>query len=711
MKKLQLSTEKKYTILFIFLEVLLILYIMISTAFVDSGYRERIRPFSSEWTLDDGRIWKIDDVLPHQYGGQVTMRKKLPENLSDDDCLCFETRNASIKIWVDDREVYTFEPKENLTGHGYGDAFHMIGLRKWDAGKTVRIRSQGMNNLLGGRISGVCLAPAQDYIYMNITKRALPALLSLLIVFLGVVMLIIHFMIPDKENMPFSILSLGLVALLAGFWLLVDTNIMQLLSGRLYLWRSLNRTVILLAAFPCVSFFNSITKLRRPVYLHIAFWYSLLAFCLMVGLRFFAGIDMARSFSVAITAVILGVIVLMTVILIDNYLYCRTNAIPIGFRSFYFGMIVFFACALLDVLLYLSRRFQLNMGDSYGVFSRIGLAFFATLSLVQFLSWWAGSRAEIGRDRFINRALQYAVSTGDSGGSEGGVDSMLQFMGKELQARRVCIFEEQGNGRFHGTYEWHEEGLPPSGVDLIYMPYEGYVQELYKAYVADGNRLIVRDPEKYRSSQPGLYNLLKNNHVDNAVAGPLESNGKMIGFLAILDVPAQNLNETSEIVSMLSYFLTQLIVQREEQKRLHLYSFRDSFSGALNRRAFKEFIDIHLDQSAAFGYLVCRIDDVGNNDVVAGRDTVDLIAQRLVRCMNDVFGNERVYRLTSTDFAAFGFETEESFFTGDVDRVKRLAADQGLHVSVGAVYCAYGTMGMERVMRRAGDMLKDARDK
>ena len=157
----------------------------------------------------------------------------------------------------------------------------------------------------------------------------------------------------------------------------------------------------------------------------------------------------------------------------------------------------------------------------------------------------------------------------------------------------------------------------------------------------------------------------------------------------------------SEVISLLTYFVTQLIAQREEQKHLKYYSYNDPRSGVQNRRAYKEFIDEGLDKASAFGYVSCRIKDFTDISNSQGYEAGDRVLADTAACLAEVFGNENVYRLGGGEFAAFGFESDESFFDSDMARAGKLISDKDINASVGGVYCTYGTMNMNSVIKRS----------
>lgn len=688
-----------YVVLFIMAVIFLTGYIIITTEPATFSNKRNVRNFSDGWLAETGEILRADDIHLKEYGGVLTIEKKLPGNVGDSDCLCFESINATFTIWVDDREIYYFKPEENISGRGYGSAFHQVALKASDSSHVLRIRMEGALSRYG-RMRGVCLAPAADFIHRGIIVRTIPALISGAVLFLGLFMIFLYPWIPDKENMPFDILALAAMAIIIGGWLLMDTGIMQLLTGYIYLWRGLNRTVVLLSGYPCVCFFNSITEQKKRIYNHIAFWFNFAVVVVTLGGRFLLGADLAIWFSAAISVLIGGSAVIMAVIMTDNVLYSRAHGIPIGIRNYYPGIIVFVACAALDMILYLRTGYSIS---AYGNYSRFGMLFFILSSLVQFFSWWMRDRATIKRDRFLNEALQYAIS---SVSPEESIRYLLSYLGKELGPARIAIFEDQGNGKYHGTYEWYRDGLASAGLNLMYLPYKGFVEEQYRIFEENDRRLIVRDPEEYRTALPALYQVLHSYNIRTIVSGPLEYDGRMIGFLTFMNAPEELLEETAEIIAMVSYFLTQLIQKREEQKRLQFYSYNDSLTGALNRRAYTEFVESELDLSVPFGYISCYLNRFETVNNTQGYEAGDRMALGLVQGLQDVFGKEHVYRLGGAGFAVFGFETDEAYFENDVERFRRIMKEKELDVSVGAVYCAYGAMSIDKVIRHAAELMR-----
>ena len=706
MKTDESRARNNIVILFAILMAGIVLLLLLTADLFDRSYRQRILAFSDGWMDEEGAAHNIEDITAGEMKMGMFLTKTLPEHLTDADCLCFESRNCNLNVWVEGSKLYSFKGRENLSGMGYGRAFHEVNLRAAYSGMRLRIEMSGLyEGHRGGNLTGLYVAAAPDYVHLQVEERLPSAILSTLILFFGIIMILIFIWIPDKDRLPFDIASLGLAAFAIGVWHFADTSILPLLTGQLYAWRGIERIMLFLVGFPIISFVNSLTARKRVIYQKIWFAATIAFVGLIIGCRYFLDIDMIDSFTVFFAIYIAGLLVTFACIFIDNAIYCRREHITMKMKYFFFGICVLAACAVVDLAVYFASSSVL---DSYGTFTRIGTVAFITIMMLQFLSWWTKDQATIGRERFVNRVLQDTIA---SKNSEDSIRSVLEYIGTELKAGRVMVFEEGTQGRFHGTYEWCAEGRDPGALDLLYLPYQGFLDKVYERYRADGKSLVIEDVEAHRENLSALDELLRNNHVSNLAACPLEINGKMAGAFALVDMPKQNLPDAAEIIGSISYFLDQLILRRDEEKRLRYYSYNDTLSGALNRRAYQEYIEQDMDMSAPFGYLICEIAGLKAANSMQGYEAGDRMVQTVVDILGEIFGKGAVYRVGGSQFVAFGAESDETFFDNDVDRFRKKTTQNGIHVYAGAVYCIYGTRDLKTVIRRASECMNEEKAK
>ncbi len=373
------------------------------------------------------------------------------------------------------------------------------------------------------------------------------------------------------------------------------------------------------------------------------------------------------------------------------------NTGKVSINKNYIAIGIYFMLVIILYAFLLSGRLNIRIFASIRFLMMIVLA-------INFIRWWRKDYEANERERFINRAISHAVS---SNSPEENISMMIRYMGKELGAMRIFIFEDQKNGKYRGTYEWYDDELESASLELLYLPYSGFIDMILKYFEDNNHRLIVDNAETIKHSIPSLYDLIKTNDIDNMVMGPLEVSGNTIGICGVINVPKNRLKDVAEIITLVSYFITQLIMQREEQKRDLFYSYNDPLTGAYNNFAYKKYVEKKLDNSQAFGYLRCDLIGLTEINVSQGYEVGDMIVILLAKSLMEVFGESNVYRMNGTEFVAFGFETDEVYFNSDVERVKKLISEKGINVAFAPVYCMYGTSDISIVVKRAENLMHE----
>ena len=661
---------------------------------------ENIDGYSDRWVLPDGSKVYVDGLNIGDYGGRIAVEKQLSGGVTDKDALCFKSKNTNIRVFIGGRQVYRFYSRPNLTGMCYGVAFHEIGLNKDYAGKLIRLEfEQVFEGQKNGSVFDIYLCSASDYIQMVIRKSLFSCLFCILSIFLGLIFLIVYVETSNKSAFPFNVPAFGCSAALTGIWLLVSTNIFQLITGHIYVCRDINRIMPFLIAYPTICFINSLSEKKRELYNHLGFWLSIVSSFGIVALRYVMGIDMMDSFPwFAGGYIIIGLLILAIVIL-DNAIYCRRTGKRNRLRYHYAIGSMVVVCGFLDIVGYFMAG---RTTERFGLFTRIGITVYVVIVLIEFLRWWMKDSAAIERDRFINRALQYALS---SNSPDANIRSILAYLGKELDAKRIFIFEDQKNGKYKGTYEWYREGEKSFSLEMMYLSSKDIVDKIYNEFNKNDHRLIVRNPEEFRNSIPGLYSLLKTNKIDNMIVGPLEIGGNLFGVCGVVGATSKKLESVSEIINLISYFLAQLVLQREEQSRALNYTYKDALSGCNNHTAFKKYLEQGLDMTQPFGLVRCDLVRLDEINVSEGFDVGDQIVVVAARRLIEIFGDAGVFRISGTQFYAFGFEAEESFFESDVARLKKAFKENAIEANVSSVYCLYGTKDINIVLNRADDLI------
>ncbi|MBE7008009.1 MAG: diguanylate cyclase [Ruminococcaceae bacterium] len=660
--------------------------------------------FSASWRVNGETLADAVELSAGDYGGSIVLEKELPDTLAYNDRLCLTVSNARFTVFIDGVEAYSYGLPENLTGKGYGRAYHSINLSPEQAGKTVRIELVSVfDNHKGGRIYKPQIGAPGAYLYELAGRHLASIFCSVGTMFLGVVTLLL---LPFVSRIRRLLLPLGVTALIAGLWMTNDTGVLMLLTGNVTASRVLDHTLLHLVDFPLALLISESTYEKKMRGVRLVFAFTVLDISAYLLLRFGFGVDMAwlTPIMAVYHAASFAVIAWM---LVDDRRYCREHRIKRDMKLLYVGVACMLGSMLLDLGIYFAGV-RSTLG--HGFCSRAGFVMFASLLVLQLVRWWMRERTAIDRDRFINRVLQYAVSAGDP---ETSIRTMLQYVGTELHAKRTYIFEgreNQSGGSWHGTYEWFADGMEPRAPELLDLPYDGLIDELYKVFQRD-NRLIIPSREECREMNPILYQVLTANHVERMAVGPLEANGELIGLLGVDDAPKEYLPEIAEIIRIISYIFAQLVLNREDQKKLVRYSYYDALTGCRNRRALEKFEKETLDTARPYGFVMCDINGLKQTNDTLGHEAGDAMILDVSACLAEVFGVENVYRTGGDEFAAYAVCDAAAAFDEDVERLRAQIAQKGHSAALGAVFCAQGEPDYNKAKAKADALMYEDKRK
>ncbi|MBR5116881.1 MAG: sensor domain-containing diguanylate cyclase, partial [Lachnospiraceae bacterium] len=641
--------------------------------FFRSGADAAKRDYTAGWQLDIGEPADLDEFSAGHYGGRFAVTKTLPESMEETDAIYFSTSNLRFRVTVDDEPVYSFDTRENLTGTGDGISYHMIGLGSKDEGKTIRIEAEtAFSDGHGGRINEMQYGPEEQYRHFLMRRSLSGFNLSLLMIIFGVVILAFFLGMFRKNEWMHSLWALGLSAILFGFWSLCDTGIPQLLTGTTYAAREVIYTTLHLAGFPMVYFVNSRTRQRKAIYPILSFLTMILCGSWLLLFRYLDGRDMHTMVGVVYFSY--GAQLLwMILILIDNEIECRKRAESSHMEYFYAGAGFFIAATVIDMIRYLVSGEKGSIG--HGSWFRFGLVVFFLFMAFQIFDWWSREKTSLERDRFINHLLQYIT---DSTNPDDKINKVLEYLCEELHADRAYIFEDMVDGTFDNTYEYCAAGVTPEIDNLKGLPYKGVIDVWYEEY-RKGGHVLIYDLEKYRNVSESMYEVLKPQGIRTLVTGPLILEGKYIGFFGVDNPPVRMMEEVSEIIRLLMYFLSELVARRDYHRRLMEYSYHDTLTGVGNRRAIREFEKERLDTSRAYGFAMCDINGLKAVNDREGHEAGDELIKSVASCLKEVFGEENVYRMGGDEFAVYAFDETREAFDRKIERIRSMVRERGRH--------------------------------
>ncbi len=651
--------------------------------FLFSGKSAEQYDYSGGWKLDGGEEVDITETTAGHFGGGFVISKILPESMLETDAIYLSTSNLRFRVYVSDKLIYSYDTRENLTGTGDGISYHMIGLGTKDKGAVVRIEAETVfTNGSGGRINEIRYGSEEQYRYDVMRRNLLGFNLSCLMIIFGVVVIVFYFGMSRKNTMMRSLWALGLSVILFGGWSLCDTGIPQLLTGCTYATREVAYGILHLAGFPMIYFVYSLLRYKRRLYLFFAFLTTVFSFGWLIISRYVFGTDMHLMVGVIYFSYATQLIWLL-IMLFDNKWYCHKKKISSSMRYFYIGAIVFVICSFIDMGRYVVGK---KSSVGHGSLFRFGLVVFFLFMGFQIFDWWAREKTSLERDRFVNRLLQYIM---DSMDPDDKINKVLEYLCEELHADRAYIFEDKRDGSFDNTYEYCAEGVAPEIDNLKGMPYVGTIDVWYEEY-RKGGHVLIYDLEKYREVSENMYQVLKPQGIQTLVTGPLILDGQYIGFFGVDNPPAERMEDISEIIRLLMFFLSELVASRDYHKRLMEYSYHDALTGAGNRRAIREFEKEQLDTSRPYGFVMCDVNGLKSVNDTEGHEAGDELIKSVASCLREIFGKENVYRMGGDEFAVYVYDDTAQMFESRIGQFRTMVRDKGYQVAIGYSFAESG---------------------
>lgn len=666
--------------------------------FINSAKEGAGHDYSKSWTLDSGETVDLMDISAGQMGGAFTVSKTLPEEMLETDAVYISTSNLKLRIYVADDLIYSYDTRENLTGYGDGVSYHMIGLGTKDEGLAIRIEaSAAFGNGRGGRINEVYFGPEHQFRYYMMSGNFIANGLSMLMVVFGAIVIAFYLVVRKSSPELDALWGLGLSAVLFGLWSLCDIGVVQLLVGTTYACREIVYGIPHLAVFPMICFAESFTRAKRKIYPYLSFVLSHACFGWLLLSRYAFGRDL-HTMTVTIYFSYISELVMFIVLLVDNELYCRRKKVSSNLKFFYYGAAIFVIASFIDIIRYsIGRKVAIGRGSWF----RFGLVIFFILTAYQVYVWWTTEKTSLERDRFINRLLQYVTDLGDP---ENRLDKVLEYLCTELKADRAYIFEDNHDGTFDNTYEYCAENVSPEIDNLKGVPFDGVLDCWYEEY-EKGGHVLIYDLEKYRDENENIYNILKPQGINTLVTGPLILEGEYIGFFGVDNPPAEAMNEISEIMRLLMYFLSSMISQRDSHRRLVDYSYHDTLTGVGNRRAISRFENEELDTTRSYGFIMCDINGLKAVNDSGGHAAGDELIRTVATCLTDVFGSDNVYRMGGDEFAVYAYEDSRAAFEEKIEKVRSMIGDKGFHVAIGFSFADGGDPDYNARMKEADNRM------
>lgn len=354
-------------------------------------------------------------------------------------------------------------------------------------------------------------------------------------------------------------------------------------------------------------------------------------------------------------------------------------AVAAAVQVFRYGMsLIDFSVGISMIIMFIVTMTELNQ-EMYQLISREGKI---------------KERLEIAT--ILNKCIAELISGEDE---DAAISNLLRIISGYFDGDRSYIFQiDEKRNVCTNTYEYAMNGVTAEKDNLQEVPME--MLDIWMDSFRKNGLYYIPDIEE-EQGQP-YYETLKMQDITRLLAVPLNSDGKIIGFLGV-DNPRLHY-EDHTLLSSIQYFLTDSLKAKERKACLQYMSYRDMLTTLYNRNRYIQVLE-GMQAKTVIKTSVAYIDINGLKRVndLYGHEAGDRLIINTARSMLAILP-ENAYRVGGDEFVLICFDMDEKIFRSKVRDICDSIAAKRISVSVGVVW-EESSSELETMLRRADDLM------
>ncbi len=283
----------------------------------------------------------------------------------------------------------------------------------------------------------------------------------------------------------------------------------------------------------------------------------------------------------------------------------------------------------------------------------------------------------IRNEAMVNEALRIALSEPTPVKS---IQTLMEYLGRQLQSERVYIFESAEDGSVDNTYEWCAEGVIPQKENLQHVPYE--VVSFWFERFQNNENIIISELESIKEKDPLAYQYLKPQDINSLVVSPIVSENKIIGFFGVDNPPGELLNHISMLFHILGHFIVSIIRRRNLVRRLEILSYYDKLTGLKNRHAMYDYMD-SFEKGESIGILYLDVMGLKRINDELGHKEGDELINRAGECLKKSFGEYELFRVGGDEFVVICKGVTEEEIVERIEVLRKIMEQNRALMAVG----------------------------
>lgn len=264
---------------------------------------------------------------------------------------------------------------------------------------------------------------------------------------------------------------------------------------------------------------------------------------------------------------------------------------------------------------------------------------------------------------------------------DAAIPAVLRMLGEFLQANRTYIFSIAGE-RMTNSYEWCAEGVMPEIENLRDLPVS-LIDQWVESFSRGDAVIIENVADLVEQGRADEYEVLAAQGIESLVAVPLESEGRLVGYLGADDPRRTRLEVIEKPLLGLASFISASIERSRTQLHVDELTWNDTLTGAYTRSAFHHDFDGGTFENV--GFLLVDADRLAVVNSKQGRHHGDEVLRRIASCMQEVFG-PCVYRVGDDEFCAVKSSLSYEEFNDLFAKTATLLIERDLPASAGLAW-------------------------
>lgn len=354
-------------------------------------------------------------------------------------------------------------------------------------------------------------------------------------------------------------------------------------------------------------------------------------------------------------------------------------AVAAAVQAFWYGIsLIEFSVGISMIIMFIVTMTELNQ-EMYELISREGKI---------------KERLEIAT--ILNKCIAELISGEDE---DAAISNLLRIISGYFDGDRSYIVQiDEKRNVCTNTYEYAMNGVTAEKDNLQEVPME--MLDIWMDSFRKNGLYYIPDIEE-EQGQP-YYETLKMQDITRLLAVPLNSDGKIIGFLGV-DNPRLHY-EDHTLLSSIQYFLTDSLKAKERKACLQYMSYRDMLTTLYNRNRYIQVLEgMQAKTVIKTGVAYIDINGLKRVNDLYGHEAGDRLIINTACSMLAILP-ENAYRVGGDEFVLICFDMDEKIFQSKVRDICDSIAAKRISVSVGVVW-EESSSELETMLRRADDLM------